>query len=134
MSSKHGAEELLALARAFQARAYAPYSNFHVGAVILTNDGHTFGGANVENASFGVGICAERAAAAAAVSAGYREFAEIAVAGPEGVDISPCGACRQFLNEFNPAMRVHCSTRDGLTHSTALDALLPHAFGPQNLK
>jgi len=120
------------LARKFQSRAYAPYSKFQVGAVLVTPDGQTFGGANVENASYGLAICAERSAAVSAVSAGCREFTDVYVAGPENVSVTPCGACRQFLSEFNPRMRVHCTTPDG-TVSTTLDALLPGAFGPHDL-
>lgn len=127
-------EDLLAAARRNQARAYAPYSNFRVGAVLVTADGRTFGGANVENASYGLGICAERSAAVCAVSAGYRDFSAIVVAGPDGIDIAPCGACRQFLNEFSPAMLVHCTTCDGAVRTTTLDALLPQAFGPADLE
>lgn len=121
------------LAREFQARAYAPYSNFQVGAAVVTSDGTVFGGANVENASYGLSICAERSAAAAAVSAGHREFSDVYVAGPPDVSITPCGACRQFLSEFNPAMRVHCTRPDGV-ETTTLDAILPGAFGPKALQ
>ncbi|MFN2449812.1 MAG: cytidine deaminase [Candidatus Baltobacteraceae bacterium] len=121
------------LARKFQARAYAPYSGFHVGAVIVTRDGQTFGGANVENASYGLAICAERSAAVNAVSAGYREFKEVYVAGPKSVSVTPCGACRQFLSEFNSTMLVHCTSPGGDV-TTTLDKLLPGAFAANDLQ
>lgn len=122
-------EELLSRAEAARAHAYAPYSKFTVGAALLTADGRVFTGANVENASFGLTICAERAAALAAVNADSREFTAIAVAGPPKAMTAPCGACRQVLNEFGPAMIVLFTQPDGV-HETTLDALLPHAFGP----
>src|SRR5689334_5222747 len=81
-------------------RAYAPYSNFFVGAAIMTHDGKIYQGCNVENASYGLAICAERTAAVKAASDGVRSFKAIAVSVPGGG--TPCGACRQFLNEFNP--------------------------------
>lgn len=99
---------------------------------MLTADGTVFEGVNVENASFGVGICAERTAAVTAVAAGYREFEAIAIAGPSSTATVPCGACRQFLNEFNPRLVVVYTTPDG-TRETTLDTLLPDGFGPQNL-
>lgn len=124
--------DLLDVARKFQARAYAPYSNYHVGAVVVTGDGSVFGGANVENASYGLAICAERSAAVSAVSAGHRDLQEIYVVGPHDAAVTPCGACRQFLNEFNPKMKVHCAVPNGV-YSTTLDELLPGAFGPDDL-
>ena len=119
-------------AREVRTRAYAPYSKFGVGAILVTPDGTTFGGCNVENASYGLAICAERSAAVCAVSAGYREFTEVYVAGPADVAVTPCGACRQFLSEFNRTMTVHCTTPDGI-QTTTLDKLLPGAFGPDDL-
>lgn len=126
-------EELLARAKEVRENAYAPYSRFTVGAAILTGDGSVFTGANVENASYGLAICAERSAAVAAVAAGYRDFEAIAVAGNEKTVTAPCGACRQFLNEFNPQLSVAYTTPDGATVTT-LDRLLPDAFGPKNLR
>lgn len=126
-------EQLVARAKEMRARAYAPYSGFTVGAALVTEDGTVFGGANVENASYGLAICAERGAAAGAVAAGHRRFAAIAVAGPETTVTAPCGACRQFLNEFNPQLTVVYTTPDGVTVTT-LDQLLPDAFGPKNLR
>jgi cytidine deaminase len=125
-------DEIVARARAMRERAYAPYSGFTVGAALLAHDGTVFGGANVENASYGLAICAERSAAVSAVAAGYREFSAIAIAGPETTITAPCGACRQFLNEFNPKLAVIYTTPLGITETT-LDQLLPDAFGPKNL-
>lgn len=122
-------EALLSAARDVRSRAYAPYSHFTVGAALDTGDGHVFLGCNVENASYGLSICAERAAVAAAVSGGFRNFTAIAIAGPDGVVTSPCGACRQVLAEFNPAMTVVFTMPEGAVVSTAAE-LLPHSFGP----
>lgn len=124
-------EEIVARAKAMRERAYAPYSGFTVGAALLAHDGTVFGGANVENASYGLAICAERSAAVSAVAAGYREFQAIAIAGPETTITAPCGACRQFLNEFNPKLAVIYTTPRGVTQTT-LDQLLPDAFGPKS--
>jgi cytidine deaminase len=126
-------EQIVERARQARERAYAPYSNFAVGAAIVTQDGSIFEGVNVENASYGLAICAERSAAVSAVSAGHREFRAIAVAGPESTVTVPCGACRQFLNEFNPQLTVAYTTPSGVAVTT-LDRLLPDAFGPKNLR
>ncbi len=122
-------EALLSAAREVRENAYAPYSHFAVGAALDTGEGHVFMGVNVENASYGLTMCAERVAVGAAVSAGFREFAAIAVAGPDGLLTSPCGACRQVLAEFNPKMTVVYTTPDG-TATTTIAELLPHSFGP----
>ena len=132
MSSDQG-DHIVALAKSYRERAYAPYSGFSVGAAIETESGEIFGGVNVENASYGLAICAERSAAVSAVAAGHRNFRAIAVAGPETTTTVPCGACRQFLNEFNPEMIVSYTTPDGVERTT-LDRLLPDAFGPKNLQ
>lgn len=123
---------MIELAKEFQQRAYVPYSKFPVGAVVVMGDGTTFGGCNVENASYGLAICAERTAVVSAVAAGRRDIKEVYVVGPPDVAITPCGACRQFLSEFNPRMTVHCTAPDGV-QSTTLDRLLPGAFGPDDL-
>jgi cytidine deaminase len=126
-------EHAVALAKRYRERAYAPYSGFAVGAALETESGELFGGANVENASYGLAICAERSAVVNAVSAGHRNFRSIAIAGPQTTVTVPCGACRQFLNEFNPQMRVAYTTPNGIEETT-LDRLLPNSFGPQNLE
>jgi cytidine deaminase len=120
-------EALLSAAREVRERAYAPYSRFGVGAALDTGAGHVFLGCNVENASYGLTICAERSAVSAAVAAGYRNFEAIAIAGPEDALTSPCGACRQVLVEFNPEMTVIFTTPDGPVITTAAE-LLPHYF------
>jgi cytidine deaminase len=108
--------------------AHAPYSRFHVGAAVLTASGEVFSGCNVENASYGLTICAERVAVCAAVAAGHKQIAAIAVATAGGH--SPCGACRQVLSEFGPAMEVLLVDADhpqNVRH-TSLDMLLPEQF------
>ena len=124
-------ERALPEARAVRDRAYAPYSAFHVGAALLAG-GELFCGTNVENASYGLAICAERSAATAAVSHGRKNFDAIAVvAGRAGA--APCGACRQFLSEFNDRLPVAYETAEGFT-ITSVDRLLPDAFGAASLK
>ena len=118
---------LLAFAREIQPRAYVPYSEFRVGAAVFAG-GEIFQGVNVENAAYGSTICAERSAAVAAVTAGYTEFDAIAVIGDSDAPCVPCGACRQFLAEFNPAMRVIMSGRTDEIDVRSLEDLLPDAF------
>lgn len=125
-------DELIAAARTAREGAYAPYSGFTVGAAILAG-GRVFTGANVENASYSVAICAERVAGAYAVASGARDFRAIAVAGPGRGPVTPCGVCRQFLNEFNPDLVVVSEGESGERFAEPLSALLPEAFGPANL-
>ena len=123
--------ELIQAALEAQQRAFCPYSNFPVGAAIRTGSGKIYQGVNVENASFGLTLCAERVAAAGAVAAGDREFVAIAVVSQGGV--TPCGACRQFLAEFNPALPIVMvdPQRPTEIEQTTLDVLLPSRFeGP----
>jgi len=115
---------------ALQARlaAYAPYSNFKVGAALLGKSGRIYTGCNVENASYAATICAERAAAVKAVSEGEREFEALAVVA-EGEDpVSPCGICRQFLAEFGTGLRLILINLKGDRIDTTLEAYLPQAF------
>lgn len=105
--------------------AYAPYSNFAVGAALLAADGRIFGGCNVENLSYGLTNCAERVAIGAAVAAGVREFVAVAVVADTVVPISPCGACRQVLAEFG-VPRVILANRSECLEFT-LEELLPRA-------
>jgi len=125
-------QALVERARALREHAYAPYSGFSVGAALLTDAGRIFDGTNVENASYGLAICAERTAAVSAIAGGHRTFRAIAIAGPPSATVVPCGACRQFLSEFNPTLIVLYSTPDGVA-TTTLDRLLPSAFGPDDL-
>jgi cytidine deaminase len=123
--------ELIRSALDAQKRAFCPYSNFPVGAALQTASGRVYQGVNVENASFGLTLCAERVAASAAVANGYKEFIAIAVASRGGV--SPCGACRQFLAEFAPNLPIVMvdSLRPSEIHYATLDQLLPGRFlGP----
>jgi cytidine deaminase len=102
--------QLLAAARRAAKNAYAPYSKFKVGAALLCKDGSVVTGCNVENASYGLTLCAERVAMGRAVSEGKRRFVAIAVAalGKRGANVRPCGACRQVMVEFSPGMRIVC--------------------------
>jgi cytidine deaminase len=119
--------ELFAHAREARARAYAPYSKFPVGAALACDDGTILTAANVENASYGLSMCAERSAIFAAVAAGHTAFAAIAIAGPDGVTVPPCGACRQVLVEFAPQLRVSYQAGSSFV-TTTIDALLPATF------
>jgi cytidine deaminase len=125
--------ELIGRALEAQKQAYAPYSNYNVGAALITQSGRIYSGCNVENASYGLGNCAERTAIFKAVSEGDRDIEAIVVATKDGG--MPCGACRQVLNEFNSNMLVIAIDVQGnIHHETTLDKLLPCAFGPSNLK
>jgi cytidine deaminase len=121
------------LARTAAERAYAPYSKFRVGAAILARSGAIFAGCNVENASYGLTICAERNAVFQMVAAGEREFDRIVIYTPTATPTAPCGACRQVLNEFNlDAEVVSCCDGPDVIRATVRE-LLPRAFGPANL-
>ncbi len=114
-------------------KSYSPYSQFPVGAAILMESGKVFTGTNVENASYGLCNCAERTAIFSAVAAGERVLSCVVVYTPTREPTSPCGACRQVINEFGPKIPV-ISICDGEERiETTLDALLPKAFGPHNL-
>jgi cytidine deaminase len=105
--------------------AYVPYSNFSVGAALLTKTGRIFAGCNVENISLGLTICAEQGALAGAVAAGDVDFVAAAVVSDSKEPIVPCGRCRQLLAEFNPKLEVISSTVDGQRQTFTLDQLLP---------
>lgn len=121
-------EPLVEAAIEARARAYAPYSGYRVGAALLTVDGQIVSGCNVENASYPVGLCAERSALAAAVSAGHRRFAAIVVATAGDRPAPPCGMCRQALTEFEPSLPVLGVTPEGVRVLWNLSELLPGAF------
>ena len=125
-------EELLARARAVQANAWARYSGFRVGAAVETDDGSVHVGCNVENASYPMTICAERAAVAAAIAAGHRRIVRVAIATDADAPVAPCGACRQVLAEFGPEMTV-LSEAGGRTGEWTLDELLPARFSEVDL-
>jgi cytidine deaminase len=123
---------LIKMAVEARQRAYAPYSNYWVGAALMTSSGRFFTGCNVENASYPNGLCAERVAVFKAVSEGEREFVAIAVVTGNGG--TPCGACRQVLAEFGLDTLVLIADADGnLKQEARLDELLPGAFGPGDL-
>ncbi|MDA7917147.1 cytidine deaminase [Akkermansiaceae bacterium] len=125
-------QELITIATEAKNQAYAPYSKFHVGAAILGKSGKVYPGCNVENASYGLTNCAERVAIGVAISSGEKEFEAIAISVKGGG--SPCGACRQVLNEFAPNLRVIMADEDGqLVREVTLNQLLPEAFGPTSL-
>jgi cytidine deaminase len=120
-------------ARGAAKAAYAPYSKFRVGAAVLTGSGKVYTGCNVENASYGLCNCAERTAIFSAIAAGEREIRAVTVYTPTPTATSPCGACRQVINEFGPDAIVIsvCDSRERIEHTG--QALLPDAFGPKNL-
>jgi cytidine deaminase len=122
-------------ARAAQARAYAPYSRFLVGAAVRSASGTIYAACNVENAAYPQGACAETGAISAMVNAGERRIGEILVIG-DGEDLcTPCGGCRQRIREFAaPDTPIHIAGPGGVRATFTLDQLLPHSFGPENLK
>lgn len=122
-------KDLLAAARKARSRAYAPYSEFPVGAAVLGANGRIYSGCNVENASLGLTCCAERNAIFAMVAAGEREVREVLVVGDTAEALPPCGACRQVLAEFaRPSTIVHMCDRTGAGRSVTVAELLPHVF------
>lgn len=127
-------EDLLRAARAAQTRAYVPYSHFPVGAALRLADGRIVAACNVENASYGLSMCAERSAAFAAVASDARAFTEALVVGETPGPIAPCGACRQVLLEFmDQQAPVYLVGQDGVWRRTSLAELLPEAFSPRDL-
>ena len=128
-------EALLEAAWEAQMRAYAPYSGYKVGAAVQGESGAVYAGCNVENAAYPVGTCAEESAIAAMVAGGERRIAAILVVGEGQKLVTPCGACRQRIREFGaPDTPIHVAGPDGVRTTFALDDLLPHAFGPDNLR
>ena len=124
---------LLRMAHDAMKNAYVPYSNFPVGAALLCEDGSVYTGCNVEGASYGNAICAERTALCKAVSEGKRRFDTLAVTANTEDFCTPCGICRQMLYEFSPALRVLCGSRDGSHTVHSLKELLPCAFSAKDL-
>lgn len=125
-------DEMMQKAAEGQKKAYAPYSNYYVGAAVLTKSGKIYSGCNVENASYGLANCAERTAVFKAVSEGEQEIEAIVIVTKDGG--MPCGACRQVLNEFNLHMRVISLDETYKVHyDMLLSDLLPFSFGPSNL-
>lgn len=130
-------EELLAIAKKAMKKAYSPYSGFSVGAALLTADGMIYTGCNIENASFGPTVCAERVAFFQAVRDGHRDFEAIAIVGGKDGEISsftyPCGVCRQVMREFCRDDFRLFFTDGSETKELTLGELLPYSFSPENL-
>lgn len=115
-------------------KAYVPYSHFPVGACLVTKEGKTYQGLNIENASYGLSNCAERTAFFKAVSEGERAFSHLVIAGHTPEPISPCGACRQVMAEFcDPAMPVTLVGDSGVIKETTVEGLLPYSFTDKDL-
>lgn len=128
-------EDLIAKARDALKNAYAPYSNFRVGAAVLTKSGRIYTGANVENASYGLTMCAERVAVFKAVTEGDRDIEAVAIVSDTGELVPPCGACRQVIAEFNPNALIIMATADGSKRLVVrLRDLLPMSFSRELLK
>lgn len=127
--------EMLAVARAARAAAYAPYSKYTVGAALLADDGQIFGGCNVENAAYPEGVCAEAGAISAMVLAGRRKAKAVLVVGAGQYLVTPCGGCRQKLREFcDPQQfQVLAINEDGQQQQWTLEQLFPQSFGPEYL-
>ncbi len=126
-------EELCKTAQEMTKMAYAPYSNFRVGAALECTDGTVFTGCNIENAAYGPTNCAERTAVFKAVSEGKRSFTRIAIAGETEQFCAPCGVCRQVLQEFAPEIQVILVNHRGETMELTLPELFPYSFGSSNL-
>ena len=127
-------QPLVDAARDAQTRAVAPYSNFSVGAALLLDDGDIVTGCNIENATYGLTICAERVALVKALSDGHRTFVALAVSADAALPTPPCGACRQMLWEYCGDIPVIMANPRDVTLRTSLGVLLPEPFGPANLK
>ena len=128
-------ETLIKAAITAMGKAYAPYSGFAVGAAIMDENGGVHSGANIENAAYPQGCCAEASAISALIMAGGRQIRQIAVAGRGEILCTPCGGCRQKIREFGTAeTQILICDETGLRQSFTLDGLLPYSFGPDNLK
>jgi cytidine deaminase len=127
-------DTLVAAARGARAHAVAPFSGFQVGAAILASDGRVFTGCNVENASYGLTVCAERVALLKALSEGARDFAAVAVVADTETPTPPCGACRQLLWEYCGDVPVVLANADVITAQHRMAALLPWPFDARNLQ
>lgn len=129
-------QELLQLAKEARDHAYCPYSNYAVGAALLTADGQIYQGCNIENAAYSPGVCAERSAFFKAIYDGEREFEAIAIIGSGDTPAFPCGVCRQVMAEFcGPSFLIIASNRDGdEVVAETFECMLPNFFGPKDLQ
>lgn len=128
-------DALFAAAKDAQARAYAPYSQFRVGAALLADDGTVYSGCNVENAAYPSGTCAEQGAISAMIAGGGLRIVALLVYGEGAELVTPCGACRQRIREFAESeMPVAIAGPEGIRARFSLAALLPASFGPANLR
>lgn len=128
-------QSIIEAASAAREKAYAPYSNYPVGAAVLAESGHIYAGCNIENASYGLTICAERVALSSAIAAGERAFLGLAIAGGDGMPSMPCGACRQFIAEWaDEGFPITVVSAQGQRQDLTLGDLLPHAFTPKSLQ
>lgn len=128
-------DEMLQMARDAMEKAYVPYSEFSVGAVIKAQSGKLYAGCNVENAAYPAGSCAEQGAISAMILGGDTKIREMVVMGDGEQLVSPCGSCRQRIREFgDPDTIIHICDKNGVRKSMTLDELLPVSFGPENLR
>ncbi len=121
-------KELIEKAKKARLKAYAPYSDFKVGAALLTKRGKVYTGANVENSTFGLTVCAERIAVFKAVNRGDKNLVKIAIVADKNPPVTPCGACRQVLAEFAKDLKIVCANLKGKVERYSLKELLPEAF------
>jgi len=126
-------QKMRAAAEVAMKKAYCPYSKFPVGAAVLTEKHEVFAGCNIENASLGLSMCAERNAVFQAVSKGRRKIVALVIVTPTSVPTPPCGACRQVISEFGNQAEVFSFSKDGNVHYFHLNKLLPEAFGSDML-
>ncbi len=135
MTDEPDFDALFAVAQPAQARAYAPYSRFKVGAALLADDGAVYSGCNVENASYPIGVCAEAGAISAMIAGGGRAIRALLVLGDGEALVTPCGACRQRIREFAaPETQIAIAGPNGIRARFSVAELLPASFGPDNLR
>lgn len=125
---------LMEQAKRVMGNSYSPYSGFKVGAALLGKSGHVYLGTNMENASYGATICAERSALCAGISAGEREFIKLALCCEKGISLTPCGICRQAFMEFSKDLILIVEDINGTLNTVPLSALLPYTFTNEDIK